>query len=191
MRTIKCTLLMALLLIAVMPACKKGENDPFISMRSRKARVAGEWKVVSGTGTQSYTFSSSTSNSSWTYDGTTYTETDASGSTSRTRTMEYTFEKDGTFTHSDLDDGVSYTGEGNWNFSQGVGETKGKSELVLSFTKTTSPTGTSTFDSFFPWFTYEIVELRNKKMVLKSYSKRTESNGDISESTEEYVLEPK
>lgn len=27
-------------------SCKKGENDPFLSLRSRKARVAGEWDVT-------------------------------------------------------------------------------------------------------------------------------------------------
>lgn len=29
----------------VLPSCKKGEDDPFLSLRSRKSRVAGTWEV--------------------------------------------------------------------------------------------------------------------------------------------------
>jgi hypothetical protein len=32
-------------LMFAIPSCKKGENDPFLSFSSRKARVAGEWKL--------------------------------------------------------------------------------------------------------------------------------------------------
>lgn len=29
-------------------SCKKGENDPFLSLSSRKARLTGEWKLTAG-----------------------------------------------------------------------------------------------------------------------------------------------
>jgi hypothetical protein len=32
-------------------SCKKGENDPFLSLSSRKARLIGEWKLTSATWT--------------------------------------------------------------------------------------------------------------------------------------------
>jgi hypothetical protein len=35
--------------------CKKGEEDPFLSLRSRKARITGEWTVTAAT--ESYTYS--------------------------------------------------------------------------------------------------------------------------------------
>lgn len=35
-----------LLLISVFSSCKKGENDPLVSLISRKARLCGEWKVT-------------------------------------------------------------------------------------------------------------------------------------------------
>lgn len=33
--------------IAAVPSCKKGEDDPFISFRSRDARITAKWKLVS------------------------------------------------------------------------------------------------------------------------------------------------
>ena len=33
-------------LMLATPSCKKGENDPFLSLSSRKARVAGAWDVT-------------------------------------------------------------------------------------------------------------------------------------------------
>lgn len=34
-------------MLAVTPSCKKGENDPFLSLSSRKARMAGEYEIDS------------------------------------------------------------------------------------------------------------------------------------------------
>jgi hypothetical protein len=33
--------------ITTVPSCKKGEDDPFISFRSRDARITAKWKLVS------------------------------------------------------------------------------------------------------------------------------------------------
>jgi hypothetical protein len=90
-------------------ACKKGEGDPAISLRSRAARVAGEWTVdsqemksdYSGTSTGS---SGSTGSSNEKITATTYTKTDVNNAVTNTTTgtvssHKWTFEKDGTFTH--------------------------------------------------------------------------------------------
>lgn len=45
-----------LLLISVLPSCKKGENDPFLSLRTRKARICGEWKVTNEEGHIAYSY---------------------------------------------------------------------------------------------------------------------------------------
>ncbi|KAB1064347.1 hypothetical protein [Salibacter halophilus] len=101
-------------------SCKKGDGDPFISLRSRKARVAGEWTVDSWN--KQTTFSGSDI-----YDGETYTsngnsKTQINGSsitisesgtesgptssdsysTNATGyiTAEITFKKDGSFTRT-------------------------------------------------------------------------------------------
>jgi hypothetical protein len=189
MRKLTSILLTAVLLAVVMPACKKGENDPAISLRSRKARVAGEWKVTSGSGSYTET-GTNPYNSSWTYNGSTYTQSSSWGSTTAIRTIEYTFEKDGTFVIKDTEDGQLTTIEGNWNFASGVGETKRKSQLVLSYTKMASSWGTTTINGFYPFVTFEIDELRNDKMVIKTVNKGSGTYGTYEE-TDEWVLESK
>lgn len=176
MKKIQKSVLVLLAIAFVMPACKKGENDPTISLRSRKARVAGEWKVSSmeATSTNTYTpTSGSTSTSSETtkIDGTTLTmtESDASGtetSTGTVKTYTYTFDKDGTwksvmetsFTETNSW-GTSITAtkhesEGVWNFLGKVGEDKNKENMSVSTTKVTTTTsytytatGSSTSDT--------------------------------------------
>lgn len=189
MKKIKSTVLVVLLLAAIMPSCKKGENDPAISFHSRKARVANEWKVTSGEGKRVETGSFAYS-SSWTFDGSVYTETDASGSNLVSRTIEYEFDKDGNFKYTDTENGEPTTVEGTWNFASGVGETKKKSQLVLSYNKITTLSGVSTYDGFYPFATFEIDELRNKKMVLTMTDKGVYSSS-THEETEKWVLEAK
>ncbi len=113
-------------------SCKKGENDPGLSLSSRKARVSGEWNVSkmmvdeTETGTiydwvtstdkpytdvSKYTVDGTnlTWSSSYTYNGVT-TSTDGTGTV---KVNNYTFEKDGNFTSElevefvDVDNSVS------------------------------------------------------------------------------------
>ena len=42
-----CSFFLAAILLITANACKKGENDPFLSLSSRKARVHGEWNLGS------------------------------------------------------------------------------------------------------------------------------------------------
>ncbi|MBT3963903.1 MAG: hypothetical protein HOE95_07270, partial [Flavobacteriales bacterium] len=37
----------SLVVVLMLPGCKKGEEDPFFSFSSRKGRLAGEWVVSS------------------------------------------------------------------------------------------------------------------------------------------------
>lgn len=181
MKNLKLTLIAALVISTiVVPACRKGENDPSISLRTRKARVAGEWKVTSGTGYDS--------NSSFTYDGSTYIE---NGNTS-TRTIEYIFEKDGAFLITDIENGKIEKTEGVWNFMGGVGEIKNKSQLALRITKFTDDDGSvDTYDGDEADVVYDIDELRHKKMVLKRQLISTFSSGGSFNLDETWVLEPK
>lgn len=100
--------------VAFVASCKKGEDDPSLSLRSRKSRVAGEWKVSSAetkmttTGSAGTSTSSSTSTETWTGDtykaseSSTYSSGGSSSSSTSTidgtvETNTYTFEKDGTW----------------------------------------------------------------------------------------------
>ncbi|HRH63758.1 MAG TPA: hypothetical protein PLI68_10565, partial [Bacteroidia bacterium] len=71
--------LVVLAAVSVLPACKKGEEDPFLSLRSRKSRVAGEWTVESReekvTTSKISPSVNSTSTETTTVNGSTYTYT--------------------------------------------------------------------------------------------------------------------
>jgi len=98
-------------------SCKKGEDDPGLSLSSRKARFAGEWTIDAwddaGTSVNTNNSSSAVTTSTEVYStkitGNTYTSTSnftstAAGSTASSTTTNgtvseatYTIEKDGTW----------------------------------------------------------------------------------------------
>lgn len=94
-------------LLLATPSCKKGENDPFMSLSSRKARVAGDWEITNLTQSTLNTESDGDWQSNeTTYSGGTitnvYTDYDGTNQTSTTTTSTlnegtYTFNKDGTY----------------------------------------------------------------------------------------------
>jgi hypothetical protein len=111
------TLIAVAIVSVTVQSCKKGEDDPGLSLSSRKARFAGEWKIDTmedaGTSVSTNNSSSSITTSTNVYTtkitGNTYISTSnrtstASGSTASTTTTNgtvseatYTIEKDGTW----------------------------------------------------------------------------------------------
>jgi hypothetical protein len=181
--------------------CKKGENDPFMSLHSRKARVAGEWKVTAGSGTDAT--SSPASTSSWTYDGASYVQTSGSNSVTTAMTITYEFEKDGTFktittvtapSYSDV-----YTETGTWNFTGKVGDDKNKDHLVMKTLVSTevetigssSTTSTSTYTGDdAPVSVMYLDELKNKEIIM-TYTGTTNNGGsNTNTSTGSWTLTP-
>jgi hypothetical protein len=135
--------------------CKKGENDPAVSLKSRKSRATGTWKLASGTLTSS--------GFTGTFDGSTVTVLGMSS----TYTLEMVLEKDGTFKRTINDDGDISIETGTWDFNSGVGEAK-KKELILLSTLTYTEDGTTeTYSgSEVSIESLPIDELRSKKMVI-------------------------
>ena len=121
------------ILLTVVSSCKKGEDDPFLSFKSRDARLRGEWKLVKMTGTYTdglvepgvsdlnvYTVD---------YDGTTVTRTENDSVTgSATWSVNYTFEKKGIFKSVSLLDGAKeeYTDYWSWGNTD-----KKKTRLII------------------------------------------------------------
>jgi hypothetical protein len=92
-------------LVANLSSCKKGENDPFLSLKSRKSRVVGEWTLSKIVGTETYVDLQDATNNYTTEisyaDGKETTTEKSSGtpfSTVKNYTMDYSFKKDGTYT---------------------------------------------------------------------------------------------
>lgn len=130
--------LIPIILILFVSACKKGENDPNFSFRTRKNRVTGKWQIK--TGTSRYVEEGTTGPvyyESFYYDNNNYMYADnpqyyyVGG-----HTLTMNFEKDGKVTFTEVFDGISTSYYGNWDFNNGVGDKKRKSNsLYISLVK--------------------------------------------------------
>ena len=161
--------------------CKKGEGDPFLSLASRKARLAGEWTVTAGEGKDTDASGTDT----WVYDGTTETTTFSSGGTSTNKyTMEYTFEKDGTYKMVYTDNNVTAivsTSTGTWNWTGGVGEMKNKSQVVLTqLTWASGSVSQSWTGDNAPTSVMDVYQLKGKEIIFKSTGSTTSASGTVS-----------
>jgi len=157
MKKINKSLLYLVVLSLVFPlieSCKKGENDPFLSLSSRKSRVEGTWTVskMTATNTSSSLMGATAliTNATMNYDGQTATVEVSAGSAGSTPTTSYDtihytnsyiFTKDGTFENTtdydfpdDPDDDEVIKKTGTWTFSGGTGDIKNKENLILSTT---------------------------------------------------------
>jgi hypothetical protein len=178
----KITVAALVLLSVALESCKKGEGDPALSLRSRKARMAGEWKASAGKGSDTQGSSTTT----FTYDGTTITQTSNNITFSYGQTIDVTIEKDGTFkstTVSTINNSTTTSTEtGTWNFTSGVGEAKNKSQLMMMTLSSTTATGNNTNTETYtgldaPTVIYDIYQLKNKEIILTQKGSNTDSNG--------------
>ena len=127
-------LLYVVAIIIMAPAitsCKKGEEDPFLSLRSRKARLVGEWKLVSGSlalsaGNEVYETSFNGSIATINYGL-------QQGSIQYSETV--TFDKNNAYKIEIVTDGVFESDEGFWSFMTGYGEIANKEYVVLRIAK--------------------------------------------------------
>lgn len=161
---------LSLMLIAfAMPmfvGCKKGENDPFISLKSRDGRLEEKWKLTKIEGTSVNPYGNTSVTSTYTYDGTIYGVTYSSGgSASATGTYEMTIDKNGTVAYSESytpNNGTAQikTGTGTWYW---LNSGKNKSSLIIDGA-----------DYLFGGGVVSVDRLSSKELVLKTVSSITE-----------------
>ena len=185
---------------AVFSGCKKGKDDPLISLLSRKARICGEWKVVEG---EVYYVVKD--------EATDYTESDLFAenalltiqvpqqSYSGTYSWRFTINKDGTYKiYKSLK--IPYNNafiteeEGYWYFLSKNKESEIKNKECIAFQTIKDDENDVSYEYKASHPTvYEIVQLTNKKLKLISdrKSKATE-DGSISETNinESLILAP-
>lgn len=146
MKKVLTFLIVVALVAPIFTSCyfKKGENDPSISLKSRKARLVGEWTLVEWTRTTTSTSSGSSSTTTYTYSGSTLLV--SSGGTSYNYVYSESLEvvKDGTYSHTtnESGDGWSYieNSEGTWSFVAGDKENGIASQERVILTNSTSTT---------------------------------------------------
>lgn len=187
--------------ITIFSGCKKGANDPFISLKCRKARVVGEWKATSVKFTNTFTSGSTTFTSSYSYANGTWTTTSSGSNNSGVGSYEVAFNKDGTYTMTTVTDDERTVVEGTWNFSGKIGDDKNKDHIILKTTSETTTDGSgvsvTTYDVNSFDGSYYLDELGSKQMVWKITSNSTDSytpqggtiNSTSSTSDGEYIWE--
>lgn len=195
-------------------SCKKGENDPALSFKSRKGRMSGEYTISKMTQTTTETSGGSSMTSTMTIDGSTVTVSQTQGGSTSTITgtvnkAEAVFNKDGSYT---MDMDLSFTQEifgqtststtvsmeeGNWAFLGKDGDYKKKERIVMNKTKVTETETTSSggsSSSSTETYTYgngeassvmAIDQLKNKEIIMKSEYTSTYSDGTNNSSSTE------
>jgi hypothetical protein len=140
-------MLVAMIAIPTFQSCKKGENDPAISLKSRKARLCGDWKLIKGNETIIY---SDGTTETYTYNGTLVVH-EKTGEPTETLvyTKQITINKDETYKTSITDDDHQYLDEGVWYFGPKSKELELKNKETVCFAQThyvSTPSGGTTTD---------------------------------------------
>jgi hypothetical protein len=164
MKILKLLLFIVMISITIL-SCRKGEGDPFLSLRTRKARITGEWKLKSGSITTKEN------------DTTIYTLYNGVSAETASGIYPYTekfwFKKDGSFRIIYTNSSVSLTFNGLWRFGKRIKEIelKNKEYIILMTTSkiikyftgedTETYTGTSC-----PIDYLTIKELRNNELTI-------------------------
>lgn len=154
----------------IFQGCKKGDEDPFLSLKSRKARLEGDWKLSTGTAT--YSQPSTLTNTTTTYTNGTFSTTGTvfgfNVSDNGTYTLQIKINKDGTYESSTNDDGDITSEMGRWTFAGGTGDYKNKEQVVMSPTSKTDKNGvTTTYINTGYEYTYDLIGLKSKEMHIK------------------------
>lgn len=154
--------LLAIVGLTAISGCKKGENDPFLSLKTRTGRITGEWKLMAGTITETETMGGSTDTSVTTYTSSTQNSIDS-------YTEIITIERDGTYEQAITQNGSILIVKGNWYFS-GKSEDidlKKKEAIVFSETEFVHQNGTISYTGLFGNRILLIDQLKNKELIFK------------------------
>jgi len=176
-----------------MQSCKKGENDPFFSLRSRKARIAGEWKLTSSKSSTVQDANGTHTTIATTYaNGTetsTHTSTTGGNSITTTTTDNYTLgfeiKKDGTYKETYTSNGETSVVEGTWIFLKRSKENELKNKEAILLTQTSSTyAGSTTTTTGLDGQVYVIDQLKNKEMIWKTEFGQSDATGSETDSYE-------
>jgi hypothetical protein len=176
-------------------SCKKGEDDPAFTLLTRKARVSGSWKMTNGKVTlgvsdaktvySDYLFIFTQNNYTLNIPGNgAHFEGPAE--------LNITFTKEGTVKWNQVLDSLSLDAGGEWDF---IGRSPDHRSKETIYIKATELNGYSQilelFNKALSRFSYQIKELRSKKMVLVCDKEliNTTSKGYRYHITAEYTLE--
>lgn len=169
--------------------CKKGENDPFLTLSSRRARLAGDWKMTKLEMTQTSTDASGTDTYVYTSDGSTLTASmNGVASPAFAYTLSLTLDKKGAFTQTNTDassgTAKTYITGGQWFFAgkNKELELKKREAIIFDVLTSTDPTGTDTYTGISADDIYVIDQLKSKEMIVVSENTAKYADGSSSTS---------
>ncbi|PKP05206.1 MAG: hypothetical protein CVU11_00680 [Bacteroidetes bacterium HGW-Bacteroidetes-6] len=176
---------------ALFSGCKKGENDPFLSLKSRTSRLSKEWKLVSADYTETFSSTGSVdyySSTHYTYDGAEMNESNSTtiGTNTTTSTDSYLysinveFTKEGSFEQTISSDGITSVGAGYWTWIHKIKdqELSNKEAVILTYASGTS-NSTLTGTSINPDQIMVIDKLSSSELVVIYDYKETTTDGDV------------
>jgi hypothetical protein len=146
--------------------CKKGEEDPFLSLKSRDSRVTAKWKLTKIEGSSTNSFAGSSFTTTTSYNGTIYTITSSSGDVfSYSYALEMEILKGGDMTSTETEDGTVSTLKDIWFWTN---NTSDKTGLYLG----------AVDEGIF-----NVEGLSSKELILKIESEQTDTeDGQVSSS---------
>lgn len=166
MKKLLIVLLAVVLAVPAFQACKKGKNDPAISLKSRKARLVGEWRLEEGT----ITITLGSNTQVITYNGSTASYS-TGGSVSYTQTV--TVNKDDTWESNEMNDGDLTVQEGQWYFMGDNKDNEIKNKECVGFVitrQTFTPAGGSasiySASGVTPDFVWRLDKLSSKEIIV-------------------------
>jgi hypothetical protein len=168
-------LLLLLIIVSILSSCKKGADDPKISLRSRKARLAGEWRMKQGNAAITYDETGSTPYAQgFVFDGSSCKASQTyAGSSPAVYSFAYilnlNIKKDGSFVLTENYGGKTLKANGTWDFLKGVGEMKSKEEVIFRIESVdTDETVGHVFNLQGTTFTYRLLGLKNKELKMEA-----------------------
>jgi hypothetical protein len=110
----------------VLTGCKKGDDDPFISLKSRDARVTAKWELVKVEGTVTNTFAGTSYTTTSNYNGTVFSNTSSTGVVdSYSYALEMEILKGGEMTSTETEDGEITTSKDIWFWTNNTSDKTG------------------------------------------------------------------
>jgi len=186
-----CRFVILFVIVLFLAECKKGENDPLFSTRTRKARLTGEWKMTSGKAL----YHDPGSNVAYVFDASSYTANVRIGNKVQYKKGDYGIMLNilgsGEFSLKEVYGPTTMNCSGEWNFNNGVGKQKQRIDAAFSIDNVKEGFTTEhLFNRTASNFIYVIKELRNKKLVINSLGRiLSDTKGNYATFTTEYTFE--
>lgn len=154
-------------------SCRKGEDDPFLSFRSRNARLSGDWKLDAAKFRREDKLDQKIVATTYTFEGNVMTGVQSQlGFPNYIGTSTYrefvTFEKDGTYNMKIISDSENSTTSGNWMWLYENDEIDLANKEAVAMTVTKDSDGNMYSGKSNPVnLIWVFKELSNKKIVVE------------------------